>query len=555
MGLALVGTACTDLDTDINTQYTEFPDSEIARRGAYNGCYYYIRNEAWVGRNFWEGILTQGDEITCVCYGESYYYDSGRFFKGSAHLLDSDCQGIGLLGDLMAGITYTNSQIVIYGGETLKDPNVATLRAIRAFYHFWMMELYGDAPIMDHSLEEGEYYDRQPRAKVAEFVEQELLEVLEQNALPENNDLSTYGTPTRWMAEALLAKLYLNWGVYTNDINTVDNSTPNPKLDDCIKWCNDLMASGLFEVGQGYRKKFFPDNGVHIKDFIYAVPMDPATLGANYGGGAEFYRWITFHNSGLIEPQIVGDYELTGGVIGNFVMTKEAVERFCLEGDERNDMVLAENVCQFDPKTFEKTTTPVILYKDARHRKKVGQLSFTKEVKYENVSILSVGDESQYANTIQGARLFKYPPREEDYKSWGRKQANDIPVFRFADILLTKAECILRGGNDPMGQTAEELINQVRDCSSAPHVDKTKEGLNPAQGLSQMDQILLDERSRELIYEMWRRNDLIRFGQFEADWMGKSNTGLDDKATWRRLCPIPRGEMERNTNWSQNYGY
>ena len=160
--------------------------------------------------------------------------------------------------------------------------------------------------------------------------------------------------------------------------------------------------------------------------------------------------------------------------------------------------------------------------------------------------------------------------REEDYKSWGRKQANDIPVFRFADILLTKAECILRGGNDPMGQTAEELINQVRDCSSAPHVDKTKEGLNPAQGLSQMDQILLDERSRELIYEMWRRNDLIRFGQFEADWGQKNKYKVWDndehtKFHWvdregvkdpnRRLMPIHIETLQANPTWSQNPGY
>ncbi|MDE6439075.1 MAG: RagB/SusD family nutrient uptake outer membrane protein, partial [Muribaculaceae bacterium] len=77
------------------------------------------------------------------------------------------------------------------------------------------------------------------------------------------------------MAKALLAKLYLNWGVYTNPITSVTASTPNEKLNECVAICDDIILSGLFDVGQGYRKKFFPDNGVQIKDFIYAMPMDP----------------------------------------------------------------------------------------------------------------------------------------------------------------------------------------------------------------------------------------------------------------------------------------
>ena len=97
-------------------------------------------------------------------------------------------------------------------------------------------------------------------------------------------------------------------------------------------------------------------------------------------------------------------------------------------------------------------------------------------------------------------------------------QANDNPIFRYADILLMKAECIMRGASDPLGDSFEGLINQVRACSGAPSVNVAQEGANPASGLSPQAQVLLDERSRELIYEPWRRNDLIRFGQFEADW-------------------------------------
>lgn len=75
------------------------------------------------------------------------------------------------------------------------------------------------------------------------------------------------------MAEALLAKLYINWAVYTcDDVATYDPSMTNSKLNDVIKYCDDIIASGHFNLSDGYRKKFMPDNGYQIKDFIYAMP-------------------------------------------------------------------------------------------------------------------------------------------------------------------------------------------------------------------------------------------------------------------------------------------
>ena len=39
-----------------------------------------------------------------------------------------------------------------------------------------------------------------------------------------------------------------------------------------LKYCDDIIASGHFNLSDGYRKKFMPDNGYQIKDFIYAMP-------------------------------------------------------------------------------------------------------------------------------------------------------------------------------------------------------------------------------------------------------------------------------------------
>lgn len=614
-GLLAASAACTDLDTDLNTKYPTFPDNPIATEGEFNGCYGYMHG--WFGRDFNEAVIAQGDEVMGCCYGAGNYFDDGRYLNSSIHSIHLDDWRCRIIEGCMSGCTYTNTKIAQYGGAEFKDPIVAPLRAIRAYYHFWMMDLYGDAPIFDHVLQDGEAIDRSPRAEVAAFIESELLDILgQEGGLSKANDASTYGKPNYWMAAALLAKLYLNWGVYTNDITTVTGDTPNPKLDDCVKWCDEIINSGLFEVGIGYRKKFFPDNGVHIKDFIYALDVDPAT---KPDGTTTWYRWFGFKKDGLCRPYFLG-WENTKSIAGQTVLTPEAVARFNLPNDERNEMILKGPQYTFDAQ-YNRTDIPVYIYNVPGNEKTLlGQLNYRVYFDFDDASIYSLGDEalpkpskqtvadgSALRNIQKGARCFKYPPREEDYTLWSRQQANDAPIFRFADILLMKAECILRGAAATLGQTPQSLFNEIRRCSGAPELTK-----NPTM------QELLDERSREFILEPWRRNDLIRFGQFEADWgeknrykvwdgeeysdrylcavcgsiveksevvkeenvngktvvvytcpkceaTGASNFSKTRPFHWverpgvkdptRRLMPIHRGILETNLNWSQNPGY
>lgn len=562
-------TACTDLDVDVNTRYTEFPNNPIATEGDFNSCYKYLHG--WFGRDFNEGVVNQGDEVMGCCFGIGNYYDDGRYLDASIHSLHLDNWRTRIIEGCMSGCTYTNTVIAKYGGADFKDPIVAPLRAVRAYYTFWMMDLYGDAPIFDHVLDEGEVIDRSPRAEVAKWIESELLDILSQEGgLSKANDLSTYGKPNYWMAASLLVKLYLNWGVYTHDITTVDNNTPNEKLDDCVKWCDEIIDSDLFEVGIGYRKKFFPDNGVHIKDFIYAYDVDPETKG---DGTTTWYRWFGFKKEGLCYPSSLG-WKPGKSLAGQTVLTAEAVARFNLPGDERNEIILSGPQFVYDA-NYNKTDKPVYIYvdpTDPTEETRIGRLTYHADFEFDDAKIYSLGDEAlpepdditvangtALLNIQKGARCFKYPPREVDYSLWDRAQANDVPIFRYADILLTKAECIMRGATATKGHTVVGLVNEVRMCSNAPSV---------TGNFSFQD--LMDERSREFILEPWRRNDLIRCGMFENDWGQKNRYKVWDNAEhtqfhWveregvkdpnRRLMPIHRGILETNLNWKQNPGY
>ncbi|MDO5418874.1 MAG: RagB/SusD family nutrient uptake outer membrane protein [Bacteroides sp.] len=534
-GVLAGATSCTDLTTDIKTQYTTYPDNPIAVNAKLEACYYYLRSEAGLGRNYWEGVMLQGDELMGICFNNGYF-DNGRLFNPSVHNLKPDTPGVGVMSDLKSGISYCNSVILEIGGADGKDKVVAPVRAIRAFYHFLMMDLYGDVPLLDHTPAADETIDRAPRADVARWIEQELKEIIPQ--LTKENNADTYGRPNKWMAEALLAKLYLNWGVYTcSDVTEVTNDTPNEKLNELVSVCDEIIQSKVFEVGTGYRKKFFPDNGVHIKDFIYAMDFDPVKVPTKYVGGHQLDRFMTFKKANNCDNGPWG-FVNAKSVAGAYVLVPECADRFNLPGDERNEMILGGPQYVFDyTNGYAKTDAP-LMYKGQ-------QVNYTRELTFMDPAKFDVGADSDPANIMKGYHLGKYPSIPEDYTDRDRFGGNDIPIFRYADILLMKAEAILRGATATLGQTPASLMNEVRDCSGAPHVTGT-----PTL------QELLDERSREFICEMWRRQDLIRFGQFERDWGYKHDANPGAKTElWRRVLPIPQGEMETNTNWKQNTGY
>ena len=159
---------------------------------------------------------------------------------------------------------------------------------------------------------------------------------------------------------------------------------------------------------------------------------------------------------------------------------------------------------------------------EALKDRKQNPLAFTRAVK-----LKETGNDLE----ITGIRVIKYPP---DYKS-GDQADNDYVIFRYADVLLMKAEALLRTNR---AVEALPIVNQVR----------TKRLATP---LTAVDlNILSDERGRELYWEGWRRQDLIRFGKYLQPWQEKPT---DDPRYL--LFPIPNEQLAVNPNLTQNPGY
>lgn len=526
-GLLTATASCTDLDVDIKSQLTEFPESDIAAEAKLADTYYAFRGA--LGRRYMEGITLSSDEFTSISYDTDY--GKGEYSKCNLHMSSPDDANIGWYEDLEGGITKCNRAIYMdFEGED--DPLVAPVLAMRAFYHFILMDAYGDIPILDHMLEEGEALERSPRAKVAEFIEDDLLKALPN--LSKDVDGVTYGKPNYWMAKALLAKLYINWAVYTaTDVATYTPSATNSKLADCISICDEIITSGKFDLSNGYREKFWPENGPHIKDFIYVMPYDGVTQ-----QGMAWARGSIWRQAKGMDPSYLG-FKLNQSVAGNFAVNTHMVDLLQeLPGDERAKILIGGPVYIYDSNR-EPTDQPFI-YNGK-------QVVFTKEITLkegpENLLDLNTGKSVE--GWSQGYRCLKWFPTYEDYLRSNRDQSNDVPIFRYADILLIKAEAILRGATATNGDTPASLMNQIRAYVGAPEVEGT-----PTL------QDLLDERGREFFQEIWRRNDLIRFGNFEDDWGFKHIAHPEAKTEkWRRIFPLPTGILKKNTNWDQNYGY
>lgn len=544
---ALAVTSCTDLDTDVKSQFTtdNFPTTTADMEAVCGPAYTTFK--ACYGRQFWMVQEMSGDACFMACNGDNWY-DKASYLQYDLHTWATDNGNNSTIWWALFGAISKCNQILSIldaaPSTPLRDQSIAQIRAMRALYVFWATDNFGAIPLVTKF---GDVADsRTPRPQVAEWIANELKEVLP--SLPANVDASTYGKPTRYMAEALLAKLYLNWGVYSlDDVTTYDPRTAsNPHLNDVVAYCDDIIKSGIYNLSDDWIKKFDYDNGVQIKDFILAFSYNWSTDNEDLGGnGNQHYRFWGNPRFGTI----LGTKKNPSGPMRAY---GEYVDKFNLPGDERNRIWyggVLKVVSTGNPLVLKVTKSSLDQYYQGADKDATVDWTF-KLTKYPVIR----GTGSQYTNNLNridlgndelgramGYRDLKFLPNPNATVHF---QDNDVPVLRYADVLLMKAEAILRGATATNGDTPLSLLNQIRTCAKAPLATSVN-----------LDD-LLDERAREFSDEGWRRNDLIRFGRFEDDWGFKSaKYGMSNKDKYRRIFPIPFDARQADKTLTQNPGY
>lgn len=157
---------------------------------------------------------------------------------------------------------------------------------------------------------------------------------------------------------------------------------------------------------------------------------------------------------------------------------------------------------------------------------------------------------SDYRNFAQGRKLIKF----SNMTSTGTNGQDttfpdtDFPLFRMGDAYLMYAELAANGHGD--AGTAAGYINTLRTRSNPTAETVTAAEVTP--------ELVLNERAKELYWEGYRRQDLIRFGKYldgyNWQWKGGAQNGVSLPAS-RLLFAIPNKELNSNHNLSQNPGY
>ena len=118
----------------------------------------------------------------------------------------------------------------------------------------------------------------------------------------------------------------------------------------------------------------------------------------------------------------------------------------------------------------------------------------------------------------------------------GRQPDNDIVLFRYADAMLMKAEAKVRNGEDGSLE-----LNEVRNRVGMPYREATLENI-------------LEERLLELVWEGWRRQDMVRFGMYHKSYDQRTQLP-DEKSGYTTVFPIPQKCRDLNPRLEQNSGY
>jgi hypothetical protein len=370
----------------------------------------------------------------------------------------------------------------------------AEIRYLRAYCFWVLMDLYGNPPFPTPA-DLGFSSPKQiKRADLFKFIETELTEILPLLAEPRQNE---WGLPDKAAAWALLSRMYLNAKVYTG----------TERNTDAIEACKKIIAAG-YSLESNYSWLMLGDNHLNTNEFIFTL---------NYNNTNE-----TWNGTNFLALGAAGVPAETNGLSGswnNFRMTQQI------------------------PALFPTTDTSI----DQRAQFfKVGQ-----KLEVENVTVSTDGYSAwKYRNVNRdGSTIFQN-------NSHGNLTDIDFPVFRLAEIYLTYAEAVLRGGNGGSLSTALSYINQLRGRAYANNPSST---LGNITSSDLTIDFILDEKAREMYWEAQRRTDLVRFDKLTTDkylwaWKGNAIAGkaVDSKYN---LFPIPTSDLLANPNLKQIDNY
>ena len=455
------------------------------------------RGGDWYDGGFWQGLYLHdwGIENDAIQATWEYLYKVVMLSNKSLERIDKFAE------------THSATELPAYRAE---------VRAMRAMYYYYLMDLFGRIPLVQSSFVAMKDVVQSERKTVFDFVVKEL-----QEAAPSLSDAHSnqsgpyYGRITRPVVTFLLAKLALNSEVYT-DNDWTDGQRPDGKnikfivngselnaWETVIYYCDQLKTMG-YKLEPEYETNFSIFNEPSVEN-VFTIPMNK-TL---YTNQMQYLFRSRHYNHAKA-------YGLSGE--NGPSATIEALETFGYETAEQDP--------RFDICYFAGTVHDL--------KGNIIKLDNGTVLEYLPWKVSLDITDTPYEQTA-GARMKKYEVDPTATKD-GKLMENDIVLFRYADALLMKSEAKVRNGAN-----GDEELNEVRSRVNASPRTATLENI-------------LAERQLELAWEGWRRQDLVRFGKFTRAY--SSRPQLPDEASgYTTVFPIPEKIRVMNERLKQNPGY
>ena len=413
---------------------------------------------------------------------------------------------------------------------TDRDKLVAEARFLRAIINFGLVSSWENVPLMKNetvSLENLEVGQSTPQ-EVYAFIEEDLI-------FAKNNLEATQGggRATKGAAQALLGKVYLQMTGHP-----INDASYFAKAENELK---DVMDSNIYSLMPYYPDIFTLENEQN-QEIIFSFGFEGpgmnqggrigtlyGPLGASINGGASGNNWYV-------------NWELAGpatgpGNTGNWSKGKG--------GKPRNNHPFAQPYAD----------------DDIRSRNNIAKTHVNRG--YMDGVIWP--DDAMFGS-IRGEFKGNWKPWKWHNirpSNWGNDAPLDEAYIRYADVLLMYAEA-LNGQSKLTQADADMTINLLR-ARARLFPDEVKEetllpNLTVGTQQNNADEIL-SERRKELCFEGWRRNDLIRNGVYleainssQPVWSNSGNP-QPQYSPFEIRWPIPSSELLINQNLIQNPGY
>jgi hypothetical protein len=493
--------SCTRLDEDLRGTVTFDQAQQIADVNALLIATYDGLSDAFVNAdNVW-GLSEHSTDEAVPPTRASDWNDNGNWRALHEHKWTGENPRVAGAFNALLKVVFNATNVLNFNPS---KQQAAEARFLRAFAMFSVLDLYGQVPFR----EPGENLLQAPKVlsgtEAIDFIISELNAILPD--LPSGATTPDYQA-NKNAARVLLMKSYLNKGVFANREAPTFAATD---MDKVISLADEITG---YSLANNFYDNFATNNNVISTENIFTlenIQGNPRSKGENGNRVRSAWRSTLHYNQ---KPDGWNGFT----TLADFYDKFEAGDK--RRGDSysgvtdvsglRLGFLIGQQVDERGRAITQRSGAPLIFTRDVRLIESGPNLETT------------------------GIRVLKYAP---DYKN-EENPDNDWVFFRYADVLLMKAEALLRKNND-VGN-ALFLVNQIR----------TKRGASPLAIVNL--NTIYDERGRELYWESVRRQDMIRFGKFLQP--NALKPGVSDKKYL--LFPIPTAALAVNPNLTQNPGY